>query len=51
MQEGAYFDGQMKMKNRGQPDDGSGVEREVPTGSPGRRLPGAAGSRNSLPAE
>jgi hypothetical protein len=41
----------MKMKNRGQPDDGSGAEREVPTGPTGRRLPGAAGSRNSVPTE
>jgi cytoskeletal protein CcmA (bactofilin family) len=51
MQEGAYFDGQMKMKNRGEPDDGSATEREVPTGTTGRRLPGAAGSRNNLPTE
>jgi cytoskeletal protein CcmA (bactofilin family) len=51
MQEGAYFDGQMKMKNRGEPDDGGVVDREVPTGSTGRRLPGAAGSRNSVPSE
>ena len=49
MQEGAYFDGQMKMKNRGEPEDGSGAEREAPTGPVGRRLPGAAGTRNNVP--
>src|SRR5262249_23736337 len=32
MQEGAYFDGQMKMKNRGEPDDGSAPDREAPSG-------------------
>ncbi|HZS00228.1 MAG TPA: polymer-forming cytoskeletal protein [Chloroflexota bacterium] len=50
MQEGAYFDGQMKMKNRGQPEDGGVTEREVSPGG-GRRLPGAASSRNSVPTE
>ncbi|HLH20944.1 MAG TPA: polymer-forming cytoskeletal protein [Chloroflexota bacterium] len=51
MQEGAYFDGQMKMKNRGEPEDGSAAERETPASPTGRRLPGAAGSRNSIPSE
>jgi cytoskeletal protein CcmA (bactofilin family) len=51
MQEGAYFDGQMKMKNRGAPEDGAAAEREAPPGPTGRRLPGAAGSRNSVPTE
>ncbi len=51
MQEGAYLDGQIKMRNRGQPDDGSASERETPPGPTGRRLPGAASARNSLPAE
>ena len=47
MQEGAYLDGQIKMKNRGQPEDAA----EPPAGTPGRRLPGAAASRNSGSAE
>ncbi len=51
MQEGAYFDGQMKMKNRGQPDETPSAERETPGGGSARRLPGAASSRNSLPSE
>ena len=51
MQEGAYFDGQMKMKNRGEPDEGNNVDREAPTGPVGRRLPGAAASRNNLPTD
>src|SRR5579884_2014536 len=51
MQEGAYLDGQIKMRNRGQPDDGSTSEREPAPGPTGRRLPGAASARNSLPAE
>lgn len=51
MQEGAYLDGQIKMRNRGQPDDGSASERETPPSPTGRRLPGAASARNSLPAE
>src|SRR5947209_459026 len=51
MQDGAYFDGQMKMKNRGEPDDGGVVEREAPPSAVGRRLPGAAGSRNNVTAD
>jgi cytoskeletal protein CcmA (bactofilin family) len=51
MQEGAYFDGQVNMKNRGEPEDGSSSDREAAPGPVGRRLPGAAGSRNSIPAE
>jgi cytoskeletal protein CcmA (bactofilin family) len=43
MQEGAYLDGQIKMKNRGQPDEAG----DAPAGTPGRRLPGAAATRNS----
>ncbi|HEY7063945.1 MAG TPA: polymer-forming cytoskeletal protein [Chloroflexota bacterium] len=51
MQEGAYFDGQMKMKNRGQPEDGAPSDREAPAGPSARRLPGAASTRNNLPGE
>jgi len=43
MQEGAYFDGQINMKNRGQPED---VVSEA-GGPPGRRLPGAASTRSN----
>ena len=50
MQEGAYFDGQMKMKNRGEPED-SPPERDTTTAPAGRRLPGAAAGRNSLAAD
>jgi cytoskeletal protein CcmA (bactofilin family) len=51
MQEGAYFDGQMKMKNRGQPDEAAAGEREGAASPTGRRLPGAAAGRNSMPAD
>jgi cytoskeletal protein CcmA (bactofilin family) len=47
MQEGAYFDGQINMKNRGQPEEAVG---EV-GGPPGRRLPGAASSRTNTPVD
>jgi cytoskeletal protein CcmA (bactofilin family) len=50
MQEGAFFDGQLKMKNRGRPDDAP-PERESPPSPPTRRLPGlgsSGGLRGSL---
>jgi cytoskeletal protein CcmA (bactofilin family) len=50
MQEGAFFDGQLRMKNRGQPDSPGAVERDVPPPSAGRRgAPGGGpAGRNSL---
>ena len=48
MQDGAYFDGQIKMKNRGQPEDGVS---EPSGGPPGRRLPGAASTRINTPVD
>jgi cytoskeletal protein CcmA (bactofilin family) len=49
MQEGAYLDGQIKMKNRGQPDESG--ESPAGPGPAARRLPGAASTRNSASTE
>jgi cytoskeletal protein CcmA (bactofilin family) len=53
MLEGAFFDGQLRMKNRGQPDDATVPDRdEAPAPPPGRRgsagPPGAAAARNAF---
>lgn len=53
MVEGAFFDGQLRMKNRGQPDDATVPGRdEAPAPPPGRRgtagPPGAAAARNAF---
>jgi cytoskeletal protein CcmA (bactofilin family) len=53
MQEGAFFDGQLKMKDRGQPPAPPGGERDLTPSSTGRRLSGAGGApaRNAGPAQ
>jgi cytoskeletal protein CcmA (bactofilin family) len=53
MLEGAFFDGQLKMKNRGQPEDATMPDRgEAPSPPPGRRgsagPPGASAARNAF---
>jgi cytoskeletal protein CcmA (bactofilin family) len=53
MLEGAFFDGQLRMKNRGQPEDATTPDRdEAPAPPPGRRgsggPPGAAAARNAF---
>src|SRR3954451_4963998 len=52
MLEGAFFDGQLRMKNRGQPDDGTRERHEAPAPRPGRRgspgPPGEAAARTAF---
>jgi cytoskeletal protein CcmA (bactofilin family) len=52
MLEGAFFDGQLRMKNRGQPEDATPDRNEAPAPPPGRRgsggPPGAAAARNAF---
>ncbi|HLI26977.1 MAG TPA: polymer-forming cytoskeletal protein [Chloroflexota bacterium] len=48
MQEGAFFDGQLKMKNRGRPEEAAPPEREHGPSPPSRRLPGLGSSGPSL---
>jgi cytoskeletal protein CcmA (bactofilin family) len=54
MHEGAFFDGQLKMKDRGHPDAAVAAERDVATGPVGRRMPpggsGGSSTRNPLPS-
>ncbi|MBX5493080.1 MAG: polymer-forming cytoskeletal protein [Chloroflexi bacterium] len=48
MQEGAFFDGQLKMKNRGRPEEASAPERDLGPNAPSRRLPGLGSGGPSL---
>ncbi|HWP28422.1 MAG TPA: polymer-forming cytoskeletal protein [Chloroflexota bacterium] len=43
MHEGAFFDGQLKMKSRDQAAEPAPSERDLPPSAAGRRLPGAGG--------